>query len=351
MYKDIWLFIDRPDRADDNAEHLYRYIKENRISKNIYFILDKSSMDWERLYDEGFNLVSYGGLRHLILYISARLLISSHLPKYDFRFIHKRILKKIIHFKFIFLQHGVNQNSIYHILNRHKIEVLICSSFYEYREFLSNPKYKNLNSNNLILTGLPRFDRLLSLKLNREKQLLIAPTWRSYLDNEDDFFRIWSNFLNSSKFYQILKKYNYRVLFYPHTELKSYLKRFDIPNFIQTPIEKNIQELLVKSNIMITDYSSVAFDMGIQYKPIIYFQFDRDKFFSEHLYKEGYFDYKRDAFGKVCSNIDTLLLEIERLLKRDGELENSYYQKIEKTFAFIDTNNCKRVLEKINEIR
>ena len=47
MYRNIWLFIDRPDRADDNAEHLYRYIKENRISKNIYFILDKSSMDWE----------------------------------------------------------------------------------------------------------------------------------------------------------------------------------------------------------------------------------------------------------------------------------------------------------------
>ncbi|ECP5281119.1 capsular biosynthesis protein, partial [Campylobacter lari] len=56
----IWLFADRDIEADDNAEHLYRYIMQNHPKQEIVFALRKESSDWERLEKEGFNLIEFG---------------------------------------------------------------------------------------------------------------------------------------------------------------------------------------------------------------------------------------------------------------------------------------------------
>ena len=52
--------MDRETKADDNAEHLYRYIMKNHPSQVCYFALNKSSSDWNRLAQEGFKLVEFG---------------------------------------------------------------------------------------------------------------------------------------------------------------------------------------------------------------------------------------------------------------------------------------------------
>ncbi|RTI53266.1 glycosyltransferase family A protein, partial [Campylobacter jejuni] len=56
---DIWLLIDRDWKADDNAEHLYRYIMQNHPEQNIVFALKRDSTDWDRLKKEGFNLIDF----------------------------------------------------------------------------------------------------------------------------------------------------------------------------------------------------------------------------------------------------------------------------------------------------
>ncbi|MCW1463129.1 hypothetical protein OLR52_05700 [Campylobacter jejuni] len=38
-----------PFRADDNAEHLYRYVMKNHLKQNIVFVLRKNSHDYKRL--------------------------------------------------------------------------------------------------------------------------------------------------------------------------------------------------------------------------------------------------------------------------------------------------------------
>lgn len=52
--------MDRDNQADDNAEHLYRYISENHPEQDIYFALKKTSSDWKRLEQDGFNLLEFG---------------------------------------------------------------------------------------------------------------------------------------------------------------------------------------------------------------------------------------------------------------------------------------------------
>ncbi|MCR8687320.1 hypothetical protein, partial [Campylobacter sp. 1569] len=56
----IWLFADRDIEADDNAEHLYRYVMQNHPEQEIVFALRKESPDWDRLEKEGFNLIEFG---------------------------------------------------------------------------------------------------------------------------------------------------------------------------------------------------------------------------------------------------------------------------------------------------
>jgi hypothetical protein len=41
MYKGSWIFVDRLNKADDNAEHFYRYMRKKYPNKKIYFILIK----------------------------------------------------------------------------------------------------------------------------------------------------------------------------------------------------------------------------------------------------------------------------------------------------------------------
>ena len=45
------------------------------------------------------------------------------------------------------------------------------------------------------------------------------------------------------------------------------------------PGEKNINHLLMKSKVLVTDYSSVAWDFYYMKKPVCFYHFDQDKFF------------------------------------------------------------------------
>ncbi|MEZ5882651.1 MAG: CDP-glycerol glycerophosphotransferase family protein [Paracoccaceae bacterium] len=70
--------MDRGDRADDNAEHLYRYLMKTGQADNAYFVLEADSPDWARLSAEGFRLLEFRSREHIAALINARFLISSH---------------------------------------------------------------------------------------------------------------------------------------------------------------------------------------------------------------------------------------------------------------------------------
>jgi len=61
-HRSTWIFLDRDSQADDNAEHMYRYVREKNPELNIYFLLRKKSHDWARLKKDGFRLIPFGSL-------------------------------------------------------------------------------------------------------------------------------------------------------------------------------------------------------------------------------------------------------------------------------------------------
>ncbi|EJG9581239.1 glycosyltransferase, partial [Campylobacter coli] len=102
---DIWLLMDKDYEADDNAEHLYRYIMQNHPKQKIAFALRKESSDWERLEKEGFNLIEFGSFEFERIIKKASKVISSHCDEYLTKYITNRS-------QFVFIQHGVILNDL-----------------------------------------------------------------------------------------------------------------------------------------------------------------------------------------------------------------------------------------------
>lgn len=360
----IWLLIDKDMEADDNAEHLYRYIARTHPEINVYFALRTNSTHWDRLKKEGFNLLEWGSIKFGKIYRQAGVICSSHIDTYLREYYGK---KSLIGKKFIFLQHGVTHNDVGHYwLNSRKIDLFTTSTKPESKFLCDDFTSYKFSKKEILLSGFARHDALLKNNKPNSKNILIMPTWRGNLVGEvitgtgtrrykkeflkSEYFLAYKSFLHNSKLKELSNKYGYIFIFNPHPNTMPYLKDFDIPEYIKiSDKSKSIQELFITSDLMITDYSSVAFEMAYIEKPVIYYQFDEKDFRANH-YGQGYFDYRKDGFGPVVSTEAELFTELENMLKNSCKPAEPYLSNIKNTFAFKDGKCCERIYNAILEL-
>ena len=362
VIKDSWFIMDRDVQADDNAEHFYRYMMNNNPKKQCYFALKRDSHDWDRLASEGFELIEFGSFEFENLLKTASKVISSH--TYATNYFGRDSLDR----DFVFLQHGVTHNDQSAFFNtRTSLKGFITSTYDEYKALTSDNSHYVLTEKEVFLTGMPRYDSLLEGNTAHSKTIVIMPTWRRSIvgnivdqglhrEKVDNFMstnyaKHWYSFLNSKVLEQLVLDYGYNVIFAPHAEIEKYLDVFTLPTYIKTwnSADFSMQKLFQMSAFMITDYSSVAFEMAYLGKQTLYYQFDIEDFYGDH-YRKDYFLYEEDGFGPVVATETELLLELEKLLHNDGLPIEPYATRIENTFAYRDTNNCQRVYEAITNL-
>ncbi|MCV3526875.1 bifunctional glycosyltransferase family 2 protein/CDP-glycerol:glycerophosphate glycerophosphotransferase [Campylobacter lari] len=357
---DIWLLMDKDYEADDNAEHLYRYIMQNHPKQKIAFALRKESSDWEKLEKEGFNLIEFGSFEFERIIKKASKVISSHCDEYLTKYITNRS-------QFVFIQHGVILNDLSRWLNFKKINLFITSTQAEYDSIANDYNRYKFGKKEVILTGLARHDALLKNNRSNVKQILIMPTWRKYIVNsvvansgkrklnldfkQTIYFKKYNSLINNNLLKKVYQEYGYTIVFNPHPNIMPYLKEFNIPPYI-TIANRNesLQVLFCNSSLMITDYSSVAFEMAYLEKPVIYYQFDKEEFFTSQ-WQKGYFDYKKDGFGPVVENEENLLKELESLLQNDCKPFGVYKDNIDSTFVFKDGRCCERIYAMLENMK
>lgn len=366
-YHGSWLFMDRDSQADDNAEHLYRYVKENHPTQRIFFALRKNSFHWKSLEDEGFNLIEFGSEEHDLILGGCDKIISSHADKYVTNYLCPKMLENR---HFVFLQHGVIINDLSRWLNlKDNIDCFITTSPFEYESIVSDETSYFYGKKEVVLTGLPRHDSLLNKEILTERKVIIMPTWRhnivgdaigmgnerAYNTNFMDtaYARHWYDFLHSVKLKYIADSNGFKLAFFPHANISPYLSYFDIPDYIEiiTHQDNSIQDVFRKSSVMITDYSSVAFEMAVQGKSTLYYQFDEDEFFSGgHILSKGYFDYRKHGFGPVVTTQSELLEQLEVILLNDANPSIEVLDRISRTIPFRDGKNCERIYSAIKSL-
>ena len=147
-----------------------------------------------------------------------------------------------------------------------------------------------------------------------------------------------------------MRKYGYRGILGMHPIHSEQTVDFEKNDVFEIPEgHLDYQELFVRGSIMLTDFSSTFFDFCYLRKPVVYAQFDREKFFHGQVYDPGYFDYKRDGFGPVCEDLPSTVDALISIIENDAKLTPEYQRRINDFYAYDDQNNCKRVIEAIRE--
>lgn len=363
-YKDAWILIDRKDRADDNAEHLYRYLAESRKDVNSWFVLQRESPDWDRLAAEGFRLLPYGSKEAAEALYYASFNISSHADR-DIQYPPHHRRYGASKAKIVFLQHGVTKDDLSRWLNPKKIALMLTATNDEHSSIIGDRTNYKLTSNEVVCTGFPRHDQLRRLtiesKAKNRRNILIAPTWRQYLTglfesghSEDqniaefensDFGRNWLELLHDPQLGLLAKENNLRIRFLAHPNLASIAPRLSLPSYIDVLdySEISVQSELVGAAVVVSDFSSLSFEGAMAGANIIHFQFDGEEIFKGgHVYRKGYFDYESMGLGPRVETVNSTVAEIGRLASRDFKQSEFYEERVASTFAYWDMRNSER---------
>ena len=198
-------------------------------------------------------------------------------------------------------------------------------------------------------TGLARYDKLKNQTNATQHHILFFPTWRDKAFPRDvtaKYEKTINNLLNNQILSDILERHGVKFTYYPHNSLRNVIA--DIPEHKNIKKIKTdqfiLQELIASHSLLITDYSSVAWDFLYQNKPVIFYQFDQDDYIR---YKGSYIDFNKDLFGDVCKLEEELLIKIELCIKNNFTPSADSELRRKKYFDYFDQNNCARIYESI----
>lgn len=362
--REVWLISERKGEARDNGYHLFKYIRETYPSQEVYYVIDSRSTDLKAVASYG-NCIYYDSFKHYLYYVMAAKLVCAHLGSAvpDSPICWKAESLGFIKKKRAFIQHGITKETLPQLkYGSTKAALFVCGAQPEYEFVNATFGYPDRAVKYL---GLSRFDELHGF--TTKKQIVVMPTWRQWFGftpaqgrsqeeyrnfTESEYYKRFQSLLNNKLLDVILEKNDVRLIFYPHHEIQGFLNAFSTASsniVIADEKDYDVQQLLKESALLITDYSSVAFDVAYMRKPVIYYQFDTDMYFKKH-YPKGYFEYERDGFGPVIRDEKELVEAIHATVFNGLVNDKKYLSRAKRFFPLFDRNNCERNYQAIMEI-
>ncbi|WP_139342822.1 CDP-glycerol glycerophosphotransferase family protein [Virgibacillus halodenitrificans] len=149
--------------------------------------------------------------------------------------------------------------------------------------------------------------------LKNKKVILFAPTFRG---NGQASAHYPFEVLNLRKIYEDLHE-EYVFLFKIHPFVQNKLEiPYEFADFFYDLSEyREINDLLLITDLLITDYSSVCFEYALLNKPMLFFAYDVEKYIQERDFYYNYFDF---IPGPLVKNTEDMLKVIA---KQDFEIE------------------------------
>ena len=364
-----WVFLDKIHEGNDNAEHLFRYVRREHPGINAYFVVARDSATWTRLRREGHGrrLVAHGSSRWRSLMAHCTEVISSHCELAVFA--PPEILALITPtWRFTFLPHGVTKDDLSHWFGRRPIDLLVTTTAAEHASIAGDGSGYPFTEKEVHLTGLPRLDALRAAASARgpadRDVLLVAPTWRNWLvgplppgeqrqvmtadASDSDYVRSWRALLADPALAETARAHDAQVTFLPHPNVEPLLSSLGLPDHVRVVgyAEVDVQELFARTRLLLTDYSSVAFDAASIEVPVVYFQFDGDRVRQgAHSTTPGYFDYVRDGFGPVATDHAEVLDRIGETLAAGPVPTEPYRGRSTAAFGHLDGGCCERAVQ------
>jgi len=324
---------------------------DNRFEgyKHVWILNEPSKISNDN--KKGAQLVQRGSLKHAYYLLKAKYLINnnSFLP----------YISKQIHQVYINTWHGTPIKKLgkdikgSYAANRNVYRNLLqCDYFlspnkYTTDKFLASNDVETIFSGKIIENGYPRNDFMFNSKEDKsalkqrlaldptKKTLLYAPTFRGSHTNTKSNTNRYSElveFLQDtfSDSFNILTKLH-------HTQSSEELEVQTVADDIET------NTLLSVVDVLITDYSSIAFDFFALKRPIVYYAFDLDEYSKE---RGLYFDLYKMA-GAVCLDEKSVANELDNIDSFMSRHEESYAKNIEMFSSYDDGKVTSKVINSI----
>lgn len=343
----LWLVGEVPYKAQDNGFHFFAHLRARHPRKRVFYVISADSPDLARVQALG-NVVVQHSCRHILYSVLASRLVGSHhseylLPTRDAR------LERWVRGVRIFLQHGPTaQKNVVPVYGRQTsqerpTERFLVTSQLEKKIVVEDYGYR---PHQVSVTGFARFDALFAGDVDKRRTILIMPTWREGLARESrlldsEYYRNWHDLLASSELAAIARNDNVDITFVLHPNMRNHVSHFEFPgvNLVRQE-ESDVQQLLKSSSLLITDYSSVAWDFSYLERPVLYFQFDREVLTGA---RAPHIDFDEALPGPIATTVDDLVAEVANAVGRDFTMEDEYVARSRAFLAYRDRLNCERI--------
>jgi CDP-glycerol glycerophosphotransferase len=344
----IWLVGEVPYKAQDNGYHFFRHVRLQHPRRRAYYVIDAASPEKAKLEPLG-NVVERFSRRHILYSMMASRLVCSHHSEYLFASRDRRVARRTRGVR-VFLQHGItaSKNVVPNYARQGTYELsaerFVVASELERRIVMEDYGY---SSHQVPVAGFARFDALFADDTTVERTVLIMPTWRELLRTgtfvESDFFSNWHGFLTHPELQRLLRAHDLKIQFLLHPNLRMFADFFDIPNVqLVRQGEADVQQLLKSSAVLITDFSSVAWDFSFLKRPVLYFQFDQKNLVEG---RAPHIDPVLRFPGPITTTPESLLRSLAEVIADDLTMSDAYWSRAQDFLAFRDQDNCARIYD------
>ncbi|MFS7401855.1 CDP-glycerol glycerophosphotransferase family protein [Carnobacterium maltaromaticum] len=354
----IWVIGEKPHTANNNGFAFYRYMREKHPERNVFYVIDPASPDYQKLEKYGSDhILPFKSKKHIWHLFMARVILTAYHPHEIYPTRTQQLLN-FIRGKKIYLQNEVIglQNEIEtlgHSSLQFETDLFLVSSKNELRLVTDVLHYAK---EQVAITGLARFDELFdpAKPMIIENQLLFFPVdHETGLHFQTEFIDIlaanYLTFLASSDFNKYLKQNQLNLVIALPPAFNKYATEFQkLATKLVYQEDGNLIDLLKASKIMITDYASEAFDFSFLDKPVLFYQIEAqfqqvDSDEAVHLHHS----YQNELPGEIATDADSLMHLLEVAQITHFEISKQNKQKANSLIEYRDTNACQRIFETV----
>lgn len=352
--KNIYLLYEKDaSRYEESASVLYERLIDEGYN-NAYFILDCNSSHYSNINEKyKKNIIKKYSFKHYLYFFISKNFFGSELMVHamELRIMNKYVLQKIdsTDNNFVFLQHGVmymisldSESRKYFNPRKDgkgKFRV-VTSSKEEAKHFVDLGGYEN---HQLLITGLPKYDR--NVLYNSANKIVVMPTWRLWEYNQATTdFRL-------TPYYKMLERieksiddiYKDKLIILPHPLFYKAAENNDFPLKKYMKFNVKYDEILRETKILITDYSSIAYDAFYRGCNVIFYWEELEECLSNYGKNTKLMLNKDNVFGDICYNVNDLKNNLDRNYN-ESQLE-IYKERYNKLVEFHDGKNTDRLIK------
>jgi CDP-glycerol glycerophosphotransferase (TagB/SpsB family) len=340
----------------DNVRSIHEYLQMNRPDLEAVWVIDRDSADVNEVSRIG-PYVDHRSLAAHRLVRAADVLVFSHgihdLPGLLSN--RRATMARLGHGLTALKQtKGRQPRSLQRMTSR--VDLAPVASQFEQ----ANKRTWGFEDHQLPITGLARWDTMQTARADcaESSTVLFALTWRDWISSDNleasDYWRQMEMLANSDCLAPALQPTGLSVELFTHPlirrALQPRLEGLQAPPLMITR-GAEVPTALARSALLITDYSSLAWDALFLGIPVIFFQFDVDEYLA---HRASFVDLRGRLFGPTVRTVSELESAIQSFVGAGLRLpayEADQARWAETAFAYRDDRNCERIVASIEQVR